>query len=72
MSALANAGLEPELNALQAGHATTEIGEKFYIHRDSDRIAARVEETGGKDDWDIVGKPAAKVEPMLIRNRAKG
>ena len=72
MSALANAGLEPELNALQAGHATAEIGEKFYIHRDSDRIAARVEETGGKDDWDIVGKPAAKVEPMLIRNRAKG
>ena len=65
MSALANAGLEPELNALQAGHASTEIGEKFYIHRDSERIAARIEATGGKDDWDIVG--GSKIQQMKTR-----
>ncbi|MCL1909074.1 MAG: tyrosine-type recombinase/integrase [Holophagaceae bacterium] len=57
MSQLANAGLEPELNALQAGHSNTKMGEQFYIHREASRVMARIEETGGEDDWLIVGRP---------------
>jgi hypothetical protein len=67
MSKLANEGLEPEINAHQAGHSDTKMGEQYYIHREDERIAARIEETGGKDDWEILGNPnAPKVQVLKL------
>jgi hypothetical protein len=41
---------------------------KVIIHRDSERIAARIEATGGKDDWDIVGGSSVpKIQQMKTR-----
>jgi len=54
MSKLANAGLEPELNALLAGHSDTKMGERYYIHRENRHLIARIEETGGQDDWELL------------------
>jgi len=59
MSKLTNNGLKPEINAQQAGHSDTKMGEQYYIHREDERIAKRIEETGGADDWEILGKPDA-------------
>jgi hypothetical protein len=47
------------------------MGEQYYIHREDERIATRVEETGGRDDWEILGGTDAPKIQILKARRPK-
>lgn len=66
---LENAGFDYMLTQLQMGHAIAGITEN-YLHRDPDRVSELLDEAVGKDDWDIVGRPATVIAPLRTRRRA--